>query len=177
MDAQRRPRAPLPTPKAQIPAVCVVSGSFLSGAMLSLSAFVVPVFLDTNNNANHMLRQWVRLYHYGHIYLPALCIATCGLYGYAALTQRAAKTKHWYRYGVAAVWTIAMVPFTWVAMSPTNDILFSLEASGSAETAAADLVHVRGLVVKWAWLHVTRSLSPLVGAFVGLRALLHDIRA
>jgi hypothetical protein len=83
-----------------------------AGAMISLSGFAVPVFLDTNGNADHMVRQWARLYHYGHIYLPALCIATCGLYGYAATTRRRARRNVWTRYVLAAVSTFAMVPFT-----------------------------------------------------------------
>ncbi len=141
--------------------------------MISLSAFVVPVFLDTNKTAEHMLRQWVRLYHYGHIYLPALCIATCGLYGYAVLRRRAAGSKQWSRYALAALLTIAMVPFTWMAMSPTNNILFRLEGSGSP----VDLDLVRGLVVKWAWLHVTRSLSPLFGAYLGFKGLVRELHA
>lgn len=137
--------------------------------MISLSAFAVPVFLDTNGSAGHMVRQWVRLYHYGHIYLPALCIATCGLYGYAATANRAAGKERWPRYVLAAVSTFAMVPFTWLVMTPTNDTLFGLEASGSEEDLG--LGHVRGLVVKWAWLHVTRSLFPLIGAIIGFKAL------
>ena len=141
--------------------------------MMSLSAFVVPVFLDTNNNADQVLRQWARLYHYGHIYLPALCIATCGLYGYAAMSKRAANCQQWYWYALAAVSTIAMVPFTWLIMVPTNDMLFRLEASG----LATELSLVRGLVVKWAWLHITRSLCPLLGAFLGFASLLQELRA
>lgn len=140
--------------------------------MMSLSAFVVPVFLDTNHDPGHMLRQWARLYHYGHIYLPTLSVSTCGLYGYLALTKRVANRKQWTRYTLAAVSTISMVPMTWCFMAPTNDILFRLEAS----TSAADLSVVRGLVVKWAWLHVVRSLFPFVGAILGFTALLQEIR-
>ncbi|KAK0735105.1 hypothetical protein B0T26DRAFT_671296 [Lasiosphaeria miniovina] len=170
------PAAP-PQPSIGVPAVAVVSGSFLSGAMISLSAFVVPVFLDTNTDAGHMLRQWTRLYHYGHIYLPALCVATCGLYGYAALRKRAASSysPQWSRYATAAAATLAMVPFTWYVMMPTNDILFGLEAAATAGTGSPELVAVRALVIKWAWLHVTRSLSPLVGAFLGFTSLLREL--
>jgi hypothetical protein len=144
--------------------------------MMSLSAFVIPVFLDTNGDANHMLRQWTRLYHYGHIYLPALCITTCGLYAYVALSKRASGKRQWTQYVLAALSTIAMVPFTWVAMTPTNDTLFRLEALGSIgiDTAEAELGYVRALVMKWAWLHVTRSFAPLIGAILGLYSLLQE---
>ena len=170
---------------------------------MSLSAFVVPVLLDTDRDADHMLRQWARLYYYGHIYLPTLCVATCGLYGYTALSKRVAKSKQWSRYLQAAASTIAMVPFTWIFMAPTNIHLFKLVALDSF----SDLGLVRGLVVKWAvsniswrrassilsgpvskqrthadpstaqWLHAARSFSPLVGAFLGFTTLLQELHA
>ncbi|KAK2594650.1 hypothetical protein QQS21_007626 [Conoideocrella luteorostrata] len=170
-----------------IPATAVVSGAFLSGkasqvrkprppltasvgAMMSISAFFVPVCLDTNTDAGQMLRQWARLYHYGHIYLPGLCITTCGLYFYAASSKINEASNQWQKYTFAAVLTAAMIPFTWLIMTPTNENLFELEASRSVP----DLSHVRNLVVKWAWLHVTRSLFPLVGAMLGFTVLLQD---
>ncbi|KAK0729558.1 hypothetical protein B0H67DRAFT_2282 [Lasiosphaeris hirsuta] len=145
--------------------------------MMSLSAFVVPVLLDTNPDANHMVRQWARLYHYGHIYLPALCIATVGLYGLTAARRRSDKRPQWTRYALAGLSTVAMVPFTWLIMTPTNDTLFRLEAAALAGSApAAELADVRDLVVHWAWLHATRSLSPLVGAYLGFTNLLGEVR-
>ncbi|KAK4870172.1 hypothetical protein LT330_005226 [Penicillium expansum] len=141
--------------------------------MLCLSAIAVPVFLDTDDTSSHLVRQWARTYYYGHIILPAICIATCGLYGYITLNKRAANRKHWPTYAAAGVTTLAMVPFTWVLMTPTNNTLFGLEKA-SSETAE-DLGAVRRLVVTWSWLHVTRSLFPLLGAIVGFRGLLHDL--
>ncbi|KAI0121116.1 hypothetical protein BJ170DRAFT_688201 [Xylariales sp. AK1849] len=160
-------------PKIGVPATAVVLGSFLSGAMVSLSAFTVPVFLDTNNEPDHMLGQWASLYHYGHIYLPALCVTTCGLYGCAALGRKRADRRASQRYALAAISTMAMVPFTWMVMAPTNDVLFALGASGSG----VELGLVHDLVVKWAWMHTTRSMSPLFGAFLGFSTLLRELRA
>ena len=152
---------------------------------MSLSAFAVPVLLDTNQDASHVLRQWARMYHYGHIYLPALCVATCGLYGCAALTRRwqdaaagpagsKGRNGGWIRYALAAVATGVMVPFTWYVMVPTNNTLFRLGAPGSE---AVPLELVRGLVVRWAWLHVARSLTPLVGALLGFSTLVRELAA
>ncbi|KAH8810952.1 hypothetical protein F5884DRAFT_854320 [Xylogone sp. PMI_703] len=160
-----------PKPYPTLPALAIVSGSFLSGAMMSLSAFVIPVLLDTNASPGHILRQWVRLYHYGHIYLPVLCIATCGIYGISAY-QRARNGQKWQAYGYAILLTIAMVPFTWVIMTPTNNTIFELDISNSA----SDLIYVRALIVKWAWMHVTRSLSPLLGAYLGFTHLMQEQR-
>ncbi|KAL4926159.1 anthrone oxygenase tpcL [Aspergillus undulatus] len=142
--------------------------------MLCLSAIAVPVFLDTDDTSSHLVRQWARTYHYGHIILPAVCIATCGLYAYITLSKRATSRKHWPTYAAAGVTTVAMVPFTWVLMTPTNNTLFGLEKA-SSETAEDEFGAVRQLVVTWSWLHVTRSLFPLVGAIVGFRGLLQDL--
>ncbi|KAL2871732.1 anthrone oxygenase tpcL [Aspergillus lucknowensis] len=139
--------------------------------MLCLSAIAVPVFLDTNADSGQLVRQWSRTYHYGHIMLPAFCIATCSLYAYAGLSRRATGRKDWGVYAAAGVATIAMVPFTWVVMTPTNNTLFSLEAA----SAPAELDAVRALVVRWSWLHATRSLFPLLGAIVGFRGLLREL--
>ncbi|KUI60092.1 Conidial yellow pigment biosynthesis polyketide synthase [Cytospora mali] len=88
----------------------------------------VPVFLDTNTDAGHLLRQWVRLYHYGNIYnachmrdhLRDLCVHGTG--------------QPWVliRYALAAATPLAMVPFTWLVMAPTNNALFGLEASSAS---------------------------------------------
>ena len=178
-------------PKINVPTAAAISGSFLSGkpsesklmslpyltidtgAMMSLSAFVIPVLLDTDQDAKHMVRQWARLYHYGHIYLPALCVSTTGLYVYTSLSKRVVNNKQWSRYALAATSTIAMVPFTWLVMTATNNTLFRLDAS----ELVMELGLVRGLVVRWAWLHVTRSLFPLVGAILGFMTLLQELRS
>ncbi|KAJ5192641.1 Protein of unknown function DUF1772 [Penicillium cf. viridicatum] len=78
--------------------------------MLCLSAIAVPVFLDTDDTSSHLVRQWARAYYYGHIILPAMCIATYGLYGYITLNKRATHRKHWLTYAAAGVTTLAMVP-------------------------------------------------------------------
>lgn len=143
--------------------------------MFCLSAIAVPVSLDTNTDSGQLVRQWSRTYHYGHIILPAFCIATCSLYAYASFSRRGTGRKDWRIYAAAGIATIAMVPFTWVVMTPTNNTLFGLEeAALVADEAPADLDAVRELVVRWSWLHATRSFFPLIGAIVGFRGLLRD---
>lgn len=136
---------------------------------MSLSVFVIPVLLGTNSDAGHTVCQWALLYHYGRQYMPALCLATCGLYGAAILARHKAK----WQYALAIMSTIAMVPFTWVAMAPTNNTLFGLDKA-SRSGAVVDPSLVRGLVVKWAWLHVARSLFPLLGVLLGFTGLLRE---
>ncbi|KKO99959.1 hypothetical protein THAR02_07932 [Trichoderma harzianum] len=181
--ATKRDAAATPAAPARGPAdVGVLAVTVAMGAMMSLSAFAVPVILDTNPvDGVHTLRQWVRVYHYGHIYLPALCVATTGLYAFEALRKRSQGKYQWVRYALAAVSTLVMVPFTWIFMTPTNNTLFALEAAAAASDpgALADTpgAVVRSLVVRWAWLHVTRSLTPLFGAYLGFTGLLCEMRS
>ncbi|KAG9230001.1 hypothetical protein BJ875DRAFT_488394 [Amylocarpus encephaloides] len=163
-------------PSIGVQATAVATGSFLTGAMVCLTGVVVPVFLDTDVEAIHLLRHWVRLYHYGHIYMPALCIGTVGLYGYSALKRRASESQQEAAYAVAAATTIAMVPFTWIFMAPTNNILFGWEEMATAGTSVAELSAVQDVVVKWAWLHLARSVFPLIGAILGFTEILQERR-
>ncbi|KAF7585480.1 hypothetical protein BBP40_010818 [Aspergillus hancockii] len=156
---------PQNTGQIGIQATAVISGSFLSGAMMSLSLITIPVILDTGTQSKQLLDQFVALYSYGHTIMPALSVTTCALYGFVANSKRAASDP-WSIYGIAAATTIAMVPFTWIVMVPTNNALFALHAASDAA-----LEEVRGLSVRWQWLHVVRSLFPLAGAIIGWKAL------
>ena len=144
---------------------------------MSLSVIAIPVFLDTNTDSTHLVRQWARLYHYGHFYMPAVSVATTGLYEYVGLRNRASHRKQWLIYTAAGAITITMVPFTWLMMGPTNDRLFRLlaVASASASASAVDLGVLQGLVVRWAWLHIVRSVFPMVGAILGLVGVLQEL--
>ena len=143
---------------------------------MSISAVAIPVFLDTDIESNNLLRQWARLYHYGHKYMPAVSVSATSLYGYGALRKRASHRKQWLLYAAAGATTITMVPFTWVMMATTNEHLFRLKGVASTGTASAvELRTVQELVVKWAWLHVVRSVFPLVGAILGLVGVLQEL--
>ena len=143
--------------------------------MVCLSAVVIPVMLDTNTKSSSLVGQWARLYHYGHIEMPALCIGATSLFGYGAQIKRGAQRPQWSTYALAAATTIAMVPFTWIFMAPTNNILFRMEAMPSEVEASVDLSEVRGLVVRWAWLHAMRSLFPMTGGVLGLTGVLREL--
>ena len=142
---------------------------------MSLSAIGIPVFLDTNTESGHLLRQWSRLYHYGHMYMPAVSITVTGLYAYVAFRNYASHRKQWSIYAAAGAITITMVPFTWLIMTSTNNTLFRLEALASAAASTVDLSFVQKIVVRWAWLHLFRSLFPLVGAILGLTGVLQEL--
>lgn len=136
---------------------------------MSISAVAVPVFLDTTPEPALLFQQWARTYHYGHQILPTISIATCTLYAYLAMKRRATQ-QSWLAYASAAIVTVIMVPFTWVVMVPTNNLLFSLMAESKTQPLIWSMEAARELVVKWSLMHALRSLTPLAGAIIGATA-------
>ncbi|KAG6359554.1 hypothetical protein INS49_013075 [Diaporthe citri] len=106
--------------------------TYSPGCMTSISAVAVPVFLDTTPEPALLFQQWARTYHYGHQALPTLSVATCGLYAYLTMKRRAAQ-QPWVAYAAAAIVTVIMVPFTWIVMVPTNNLLFRLTAESQVQ--------------------------------------------
>lgn len=133
---------------------------------MSLSLMAVPVFLDTTTDAPQLFHQWVRMYHYGHQILPTMAVGTFLLYAYTAAKRRSDRAS-WGVFALAALTTVSMLPFTWLVMVPTNNELFRLEVVSKTEPLVKGIGEARELVVRWGWLHFTRSLLPLVGAIIG----------
>ena len=133
---------------------------------MSLSLMAIPVLLDTTSQAPQLFHQWVRMYHYGHQVLPTMAVGTFFLYSYTSMKKRSAR-KSWGVLAMAGVTTLSILPFTWIFMVPTNNELFRLEGISKAEPLVMGITGAKELVVKWSWLHFTRSLLPLVGAIMG----------
>lgn len=137
---------------------------------MCLSIIAIPVLLDTSTSSNQLLDQFVSLYNYGHKIMPALSIGTSAMYIFVASKKQTAGLP-WSINALAAATTIAMVPFTLIFMVPTNNALFALHASSEAS-----FDEVRGISVRWQWLHIARSLFPLAGAVVGWKGLWASLR-
>lgn len=133
---------------------------------MSLSLFAVPVLLDTTTESPQLFFQWVRMYHYGHMALPTMAVGTFLLYSYTAIRKRSARLP-WRRWLIAGVTTFTMIPFTWLVMVPTNNELFRLQKVSIVEPAVMAITEAKELVIKWSWMHMTRSAMPLAGAIMG----------
>ena len=134
---------------------------------MSLCLVTVPVLLDTTTDAALLYRQWARMYHYGHLIIPAMAVGTSLLYGYTCTQKREAQ-KPWGLFAWAGLVTVSIAPFTWIFMVPINDELFRLESATNAEPSPLGLSEAKQLVLRWSWLHFTRSLLPLMGAILGI---------
>lgn len=139
--------------------------------MMGISFITVPVLVDINPNPAHLVRQWARLYGYGHQLMPAGAIATTILY-ISTIINKIRSSRPWHIYAFAILATMGIVPFTWYVMAPTNNLLFGLD---TLEGGAESLTEVHGLISRWRWLHMIRSMFPLMGVIIGLTGTLEDV--
>ena len=136
---------------------------------MGLSLVAIPVFLDTNADAGHLLRQWARLFYYGQRLMPATAVTTLALYGYTARTRQVSG-KPWRIWVTAGLVTIAIVPFTLIAMMGTNNSLIQL----GRQEGVKELRRVQELLGTWNRLHIVRSLFPLAGAIIGWKGMMDN---
>jgi hypothetical protein len=74
----------------------------------------------------------------------------------------------------SAVSSISIIPWTLVAIMPTNQALLSLDAKGELTTQEEG--DVMGLVKEWDWRHKVRYIGYGTGWATGLAALLVVVR-
>lgn len=129
---------------------------------MSLCFVAVPGLLQ-GSDAKQLLAQWARMYHNGHLIMPAMAVGTGLLYVYTSLDKYQARLP-WQLSAIAALTTVCIAPFTWIFMTATNTELFRL----GAQPAGVDIARARALVKTWSSLHFVRSLLPLAGMIMGL---------
>jgi noranthrone monooxygenase len=132
--------------------------------MMSLLLLTIPVILDTAPSATLLLDQWDIIFHRGHIQGPAISIATGTMH--AAAAWRSGEPA----LAVAAAFTVAMIPYTWIFMRGVNTALFAASAS-THEAKETQRDRVKTLVARWSRFNAVRALFPLAGAVVGLVTL------
>ncbi|KAL6237515.1 hypothetical protein BDW75DRAFT_249002 [Aspergillus navahoensis] len=155
---------------AGVEAIAVITGSFLSGAMMSVYLLAVPSLFETTRSPDQLVCHWSRIYLNGHIKGPIICLSTTALYGMAAVTKYSAG-EDWAVFAAAGAVTISMVPFTLTVMAPTNNALFRLE--GDVKKGYTPVwSEAERLVRRWNRFNATRAFCPLVGAVLGLLGVL-----
>lgn len=71
-------------------------------------------------------------------------------------------------YGAAALVIPTIVPYTLLAMQPTNDSI----AARAAKAGDISDAQLKALVVKWSGMNYTRALLVSIGALLGTTAAL-----
>jgi len=154
--------------------VGLTSSAFVSGAIITISVVCVPPLLQSS--ASTLTQQWRTLFWRGASRLPFLAAISCFTSGYAAYARyKAAAASHrgddssWLYPVATAALTVAIVPFTVLAMSKTNNKLLRLASLKAQEPGAS--AEAFKLVEFWSTLNLTRGLLPLAGSVVGLWGL------
>jgi hypothetical protein len=128
----------------------------------------VPGLLAAPISGQNLAKQWMTIFETGKSQMPK--VALLALFGYAYLAyDRHTRGSPWAGYLTAGALTMAVVPFTLLLMSPTNDALIEV-ATGAARATSDEAT--RALLQKWKGLNAMRSLLPLAGALVGAWTLL-----
>ncbi|KAL4784880.1 hypothetical protein BJX76DRAFT_356617 [Aspergillus varians] len=149
-----------------VEAIAVITGSFLSGAMMSVYLLAMPSLFDTTTDPGHLLRHWSRIFYNGHVKGPGICLTTTALYGIATITKYSTG-EPWGIFAAAGLTTVGMVPFTLTVMARTNNALFLLEGEVQKGNTPA-WSDAERLVQRWNRFNAARALFPLIGAVLGL---------
>ena len=150
-----------------------------TGSIFSISFLAVPTWLIAPSPI--LVRQWQVSFDRGRIVNPAIALVSIISYTYLSYslygTLNHPKAEI---YGLSALSTFAIWPYTIFGMMSTNRKLFKKhdEMKGldvgekATEVGLAKGESTKELVDRWAMLNVGRGLLPLVGAVLGLWATL-----
>lgn len=116
--------------------------------------------MQSDGPPDAQLRQWQTAYHAGHRTMPRVAALTA--LGHAVVAwQQAGRGGEWRGLAAAAVLTLAIVPFTFAFIMPTNN---ALEREIARETKTLSRAAAVALLQKWARWNLLRSVLPLAGA-------------
>ncbi|CAG7959587.1 unnamed protein product [Penicillium olsonii] len=125
-----------------------------------------------------LAKQWRNVFEAGKAQNPPIAAITSSAFLYLAWCARAGSPMfsrtvpgHAALYCSAAALTIAIVPYTIIAMRKTNNALIEQSNSTSAVTEK-NAGEIEQLVRDWISLNGFRSLLPLAGGLVGIFAVL-----
>ncbi|KAJ5403319.1 hypothetical protein N7509_003190 [Penicillium cosmopolitanum] len=160
-------------------AVGISGAAWLAGNIAALSTITTPALIRSQKEDNPpvglLAKQWRNLFENGKTKNPPVAVGVTSAFIYLAWSVRSGG--HLFKktpisrsvlFSAAAVLTISIVPFTFVAMSNTNNKL--LEKSESTKEASdAETVN---LVERWTTLNQIRGVLPLIGGLCGMLATL-----
>ncbi|KAL2001670.1 hypothetical protein VTN02DRAFT_1423 [Thermoascus thermophilus] len=179
----------------------ILSVSFLTVPAILLPARNSKLSTSTGgtpaSTISHLTHQWLHVYDRGRFTFPALAAGSALAYTFLACTLHnspggrspTGAGKFAQMYLAAAAATLAIVPYTLLFMRPTNmrleararrdDAVEREGKEGMAMSAEEEARRARedretpGVIRKWACLNTIRGIFPLVGAAVGMAAMLY----
>ena len=137
--------------------------------MVKIMAVVIPCLIATTSEAQTLLTTWNVLCEYSDKVKPPLTIVGSLLYSYTSWMRHRVGTgaAPWWPFAVAAVLTLAIVPFTLTVMAPMCNTLFQNKTATKMSRDEAVIA-----VQHWTRLHTVRTLLPVTGAVLGFMDVL-----
>ncbi|KAF5017729.1 hypothetical protein F66182_10327 [Fusarium sp. NRRL 66182] len=145
----------------------IAGSAWVSGAIAGASLMAVPAALSAPSTSATV---WQEIFNRGIALMPKLAATTAASYLYGAFSAHQ-DGRSWKGLATSALLTVAIVPYTILFMSSTNNFLFKA-ASG---TLGASQDEVSRLIGRWGVLNLGRSLLPLAGTVVGFSALIQSL--
>ncbi|KAK2014962.1 DUF1772-domain-containing protein [Colletotrichum eremochloae] len=141
----------------------ILGCAWWAGAGASVSMFTVPAILQSSSEPAHALRLWRHIFLNGASTGPKVALVTFLSLAYTAYDHHN-RGAGWKPYATAGVLSLAIVPFTLILMSSTNNALMAgaqgLETLTWSETTE--------LLTRWRTLNFVRSLISLASAGLGM---------
>ena len=143
----------------------------ITGGLLFTSYIHVPGYVK-NSSDESLLRQWQTMGAIGKAVVPPLTLIASGahfLNSYMTHTQ----PQH-YRFMTAGVLSLAILPYTFIALGPTNAELASREEKkeNSPDYGLSNL-DVKELIDRWSTRSAVRGFLLLASTIVSYDAMLH----
>ncbi|KAI4732792.1 hypothetical protein E4T50_16645 [Aureobasidium sp. EXF-12298] len=162
----------------------LTSAAWLSGNISALSLISIPAVANIKQDSSlsnaHAVRLWQQNYQRGASQNPPIALGASASLGYLAWSLRNLRTatvlslRPSLLLSIAAVSTMAIVPFTIVYMRATNNELLALAAKAKKdEVSVVETEDVEALLERWTALNRLRGVLPMVGA-TG-QAVLNDL--
>ncbi|RFU36291.1 hypothetical protein B7463_g36, partial [Scytalidium lignicola] len=153
--------------------VGITTTAFLSGAITGISYFAVPNLLTSPTPL--LLQQWAKCFNSGRKTVPPLAaIASACFFYLASKTNRTLAKAKFYRYVLAGVLGLSIMPYTFVLMGKTNRKLSAkaqqtkgLGVTDEVVEAAAPEETAHWLVDRWGVLNLGRGILLLGAAGLG----------
>lgn len=131
--------------------------------------------------SGHLARQWQLVYDIGKFTGPPISVVSAGSLIYAMTRIPAEFRAQRQLYITAAVLIVSIMPFTLIALAPTNTKLLktaAIEERGEeseevrlGNVAAGEVQSTPDLIRKWAGLNAIRGIPPILGIGCVLAAL------
>ncbi|KAK5999908.1 hypothetical protein QM012_004996 [Aureobasidium pullulans] len=163
--------------------VGLTSAAWLSGNISALSLISIPAITNVKQDSSlsnaHAVRLWEQNYQRGASQNPPIALGAAASLGFLAWSLRSVHTATLVGVrpspliAIAAVSTMAIVPFTVAFMRSTNNKLLTLAAKAKKdELSVTETEDVDSLLEKWTSLNRLRGVLPMAGAVAACIAVI-----